>query len=173
MHAGSASGPKALPVAGTAADYLRMSTANKSLSEEKRRSVNHLTVKRPCRWQAPTRARLIPRGGPMQMHQIRYFLALCEERNFTRAAGRCGVSQPSLTNAIIALERELGGALFQRKPLIALTALGRAIQPYLDRIAQNAEHAREAAQTLADVRPANSEPAPCEEIAGSPLCPSS
>ena len=60
----------------------------------------------------------------MQMHQIRYFLALCEERNFTRAARRCGVSQPSLTNAIIGLERELGGALFQRKPLIALTVLG-------------------------------------------------
>src|SRR6516162_9943646 len=160
MHAGSASGPKALPVAGTAADYLRMSTANKSLSAEKRRSVNHLTVKRPCRWQAPTRARLIPRGGPMQMHQIRYFLALCEERNFTRAAGRCGVSQPSLTNAIIALERELGGALFQRKPLIALTALGRAIQPYLDRIAQNAAHAREAAQAMAAVRRSTSMPLP-------------
>jgi len=48
----------------------------------------------------------------MQMHQICYFLALCEERSFTRAAKRCGISQPSLTNAIIALERELGGALF-------------------------------------------------------------
>ena len=58
----------------------------------------------------------------MQMHQIRYFLALCEERNFTRAARRSGVSQPSLTNGIIALERELGGALFQRKPAIASLA---------------------------------------------------
>ena len=58
----------------------------------------------------------------MQMHQIRYFLALCEERNFTRAAKRSGVAQPSLTNAILALERELGGRLFQRKPAIALTA---------------------------------------------------
>jgi len=109
----------------------------------------------------------------MQMHQIRYFLALSAERNFTRAARHCGVSQPSLTNAIIALERELGGILFQRKPLIALTVLGHAIHPYLDRITQNAEHAREAAQALADVRPANSEPAPREELAGSPLCPSS
>jgi LysR family hydrogen peroxide-inducible transcriptional activator len=109
----------------------------------------------------------------MQMHQIRYFLALCEERNFTRAARRCGVSQPSLTNAIIGLERALGGALFQRKPLIALTALGSAVQPYLDRIAQNAEHAREAAQALADVPPASSEAASREKLAGSPLCPSS
>ena len=109
----------------------------------------------------------------MQMQQIRYFLALCEERNFTRAAGRCGVTQPSLTNAIIALERELGGTLFQRRPLIALTVLGQAIHPYLDRIAQNAEHAREAAQALADMPRANSEPAALDELARSPLSPSS
>jgi hypothetical protein len=51
----------------------------------------------------------------MQMHQVQYFLALCEELNFTRAGRRCGVSQPSLTIAIRALERELGGALFERK----------------------------------------------------------
>jgi DNA-binding transcriptional LysR family regulator len=94
------------------------------------------------------------------MQQIRYFLALCEERNFTRAAKRCGVSQPSLTNAIIALEQELGGVLFQRKPLIALTALGHAVHPYLGRIAQNAEHARQAAQAMADVRRSTSMPLP-------------
>ena len=46
------------------------------------------------------------------MQQIRYFLALCEELNFTAAARRCGVSQPSLTTAIGALERELGGRCF-------------------------------------------------------------
>ena len=109
----------------------------------------------------------------MQMQQIRYFLALSEESSFTHAAKRCGVSQPSLTNAIIALERELGGTLFQRKPLIALTVLGHAIHPYLDRIAQNAEHAREAAQALADVPRANSEPAALDELARSPLSPSS
>jgi DNA-binding transcriptional LysR family regulator len=48
----------------------------------------------------------------MQMNQVRYFLALCEEQNFTRAAKRCGVSQPSLTNAIKRLERTFGGPLF-------------------------------------------------------------
>ena len=83
------------------------------------------------------------------MHQIWYFLALCEERSFTRAAKRCGVSQPSLTNAIISLEQALGGALFQRKPLIALTMLGDAVHPYFDRIAQNVDEAREAAQSMA------------------------
>ena len=50
----------------------------------------------------------------MEMHQVRYFLALCEERNFTRAAKRCGVAQPSLTRAIKQLEAELGGLLFDR-----------------------------------------------------------
>ena len=95
----------------------------------------------------------------MQMQQVRYFLALCEERSFTHAAKRCGVSQPSLTNAIIVLEQELGGALFQRKPL-ALTVLGDAVHPYLDRIAENAANAREAAQAMADVRRSPSMPLP-------------
>ena len=106
----------------------------------------------------------------MQMHQIRYFLALCEERNFTRAARRCGVSQPSLTNAIIGLERELGGALFQRKPTVALSVLGHAVYPYFQRIAENADHARGAAQALADVRPATS--ASLNQHATSAPCPS-
>jgi LysR family transcriptional regulator, hydrogen peroxide-inducible genes activator len=82
------------------------------------------------------------------MHQVRYFLALCEELNFTRAARRCGVSQPSLTTAISALERDLDGALFHRKPSIALTGLGRMVRPYLDEIARNADHARAVARAL-------------------------
>jgi DNA-binding transcriptional LysR family regulator len=84
----------------------------------------------------------------MQMQQVDYFLTLCEELNFTRAARRCGVSQPSLTTAIGTLERELGGALFYRKPAIALTGLGRMVRPYLDEIARNADRAREVARTL-------------------------
>jgi|SRR5215472_2937147 DNA-binding transcriptional LysR family regulator len=84
----------------------------------------------------------------MQMHQVGYFLALCEELHFTRAARRCGISQPSLTTAIGALERELGGALFNRKPSIALTGLGRMLRPYLGEIARNADHVREVARTL-------------------------
>ncbi len=84
----------------------------------------------------------------MQIQQVHYFMALCEELNFTCAARRCGVSQPSLSNAISALERELGGALFHRKPSIALTGLGRMVRPYLDEIARNADHAREVARTL-------------------------
>ena len=85
----------------------------------------------------------------MQMQQVHYFLALCEELSFTRAGRRCGVSQPTLTNAIIALEQELGGALFQRKPSIALTGLGRMVRPYLDEIARSADHVREVTRSLA------------------------
>jgi len=98
----------------------------------------------------------------MQMQQIRYFLALCEERSFTRSAKRCGVSQPSLTNAIVSLEQKLGGALFQRKPLVSLTVLGHAVHPYFDRIAQNVDQAREAAQAVAkyNVRWSTSMPLP-------------
>ena len=84
----------------------------------------------------------------MQMQQIQYFLALCEELSFTRAARRCGVAQPSLTTAIGALERELGGALFHRKPAIALTGLGHRVLPYLDEIARSADGARKVARTL-------------------------
>ena len=84
----------------------------------------------------------------MQMQQVHYFLTLCEELSFTRAARRCGISQPSLTSAIGALERELGGALFQRKPSIALTGLGRIVRPYLDEIVRNASHAREIARSF-------------------------
>ena len=86
----------------------------------------------------------------MQMHQIRYFLVLCEERNFTRAAGRSGVTQPSMTTAIRTLEQELGGALFKRWPRVSLTALGQAVYPYFERIAENADDARAVAWALTD-----------------------
>jgi len=71
----------------------------------------------------------------MEMMQIRYFLALCREGSFTRAARRCGVAQPSLTRAIKNLERELGEPLFERLPQGAkLTAFGEQVSPYFDAI---------------------------------------
>ncbi|MCC6780439.1 MAG: LysR family transcriptional regulator [Hyphomicrobiales bacterium] len=106
----------------------------------------------------------------MQMHQIRYFLALCEERNFTRAAHRHGISQPSLTNAINALERELGGRLFRRKPLIALTELGETVAPFLVRIAENAERARAAARAMVVVDEAQGDVAATPEPAEASSC---
>jgi len=62
----------------------------------------------------------------MEMHQVRYFLKAGETLNFTRAAEECGVSVPSLTRAIHALEEELRGQLFRReRHLTHLTDLGR------------------------------------------------
>jgi DNA-binding transcriptional LysR family regulator len=68
----------------------------------------------------------------MEMHQVRYFLAVCERLSFTQAARRCHVTQPSLTRAIQLLETEFGGQLFHReRSRIHLTELGRLVQPYL------------------------------------------
>ena len=92
------------------------------------------------------------------MHQVLYFLAVCKELSFRRAARRCGISQPSLSNAISALEQNLGGALFLRKPSIALTVLGCAIRPYLEEIVRNADRACEAAQALASAHQAAASP---------------
>ena len=95
--------------------------------------------------------------APMEMHQIRYFLALSSELSFTRAAKRCGVSQPSLTSAINSLERQLGGALFRRKPRVALTALGSAMEPYLRQIGQTVDEARKTAQAITGLSRATSQ----------------
>jgi DNA-binding transcriptional LysR family regulator len=79
----------------------------------------------------------------MEMRQVRYFLALCEELNFTRAAKRCGVSQPSLSNAIRRLEEELGGSLFHRSTRrMAMSPLGVAVRPYFQQIDHCAEEAK-------------------------------
>jgi DNA-binding transcriptional LysR family regulator len=87
----------------------------------------------------------------MEMQQIRYFIALSEELNFTRAARRCKVSQPSLTTAIQTLEHEFGAPLFQRKPRVALTRLGQAIWPALQEIVIQAEIARATAKATSGV----------------------
>jgi DNA-binding transcriptional LysR family regulator len=83
----------------------------------------------------------------MQMHQIRYFRAMCEELNFTRAAARCNVSQPSLTRAIANLENEFGGLLFNRERANThLTELARVVKPYLDRVYEQSTQALERAR---------------------------
>ncbi len=84
----------------------------------------------------------------MEMQQIRYFVALCDELNFTRAAQRCKVAQPSLTIAIKALEEELGGLLFHRKPRVATTHLGDALRSTLQEIMIQVEIARATAKAL-------------------------
>ena len=79
----------------------------------------------------------------MEMHQVRYFLAVADELNFTRAAERCHVAQPSLTRAIKLLEEELGGPLFHRERANThLSELGRMVKPYLDHVYDQMQEAK-------------------------------
>ena len=79
----------------------------------------------------------------MELHEIRYFLALSRTRNFTRAAEQCNVTQPALTRAIQKLEEELGGLLFSReRGNTHLTELGRLLEPQFAAMADRAEAAK-------------------------------
>lgn len=78
----------------------------------------------------------------MRLRHIYYFLVVCEEINFTRAAKRCKITQPSLSNAIKTLERGLGGKLFDRGPPVAMTAFAEKVRPYLRRVLANFDQAR-------------------------------
>lgn len=85
----------------------------------------------------------------MEMHQVRYFLAVARTLNFTRAADECNVTQPSLTRAVQKLEDELGGLLFRReRALTHLTDLGRQMQPLLERTYEAAQAAKALAKGI-------------------------
>jgi len=80
----------------------------------------------------------------MEMHQVRYFLAVAEELNFSRAAEKCNVSQPSLSRAIQLLEGEFGGQLFRREhSRTHLSDLGKMIRPHLETVYNAAKKAKE------------------------------
>jgi DNA-binding transcriptional LysR family regulator len=87
----------------------------------------------------------------MEMHQIRYFLAVSETLNLTKAAKRCNVAQPSLTRAIKALEAELGGELICReRSLSHLTELGQRVLPMLRQCYETAVAAKSVATSMRD-----------------------
>lgn len=70
----------------------------------------------------------------MDLHQVRYFLALAETLNFTKAAERCGVTQPTMSRAVKLLEEEFGADLIRReRGRTHLTELGRIVRPGLER----------------------------------------
>ena len=84
----------------------------------------------------------------MEMHQVRYFLAVARTLNFTRAADECNVTQPSLTRAIKQLEAELGGDLFRRERPAGLTELGQRMRPLLKQCHEAAIGARSLASSF-------------------------
>jgi DNA-binding transcriptional LysR family regulator len=83
----------------------------------------------------------------MELHQVRYFVALASTLNFTKAAENCNVTQPALTKGVQRLEEELGGQLIYReRQLTQLTELGKVILPMLERTLVSTDAVRRKAQ---------------------------
>src|SRR2546422_5482352 len=71
----------------------------------------------------------------MELHQLRYFVAVAELRHFTKAARNLRIAQPSVSRAIRVLEEELGTPLFHRmKGNVALTSAGEVLLPWARRV---------------------------------------
>ncbi len=83
----------------------------------------------------------------MTLNELRYIVAVANERSFGRAAQRCFVSQPALSVAIQKLEEELGARLFERgKSEITVTTVGTRIVEQAQKVLEEAAQIREIAQ---------------------------
>ncbi|GBE67979.1 LysR family transcriptional regulator [Mycobacterium sp. MFM001] len=88
----------------------------------------------------------------MELRQLRHFVAVAEERHFTRAAARAHVVQSTLSASINVLERELGTALLIRNSRrVDLTAAGRALLPAARTALAAADNARAAVAAVRGV----------------------
>jgi LysR family hydrogen peroxide-inducible transcriptional activator len=79
----------------------------------------------------------------MEVHQLRYVCAIADTGNFSRAAERCQVAQPSLSQQVLKLEEDLGAKLFDRLGRsVRLTEAGRAFIPHARAILEKMDVAR-------------------------------
>lgn len=93
----------------------------------------------------------IREGRAMTLIELRYLVSVAAERNFSRAADKCGVSQPTLSVAIARIEQELGVPIFERsKTRISMTELGSEIVIQARRALHEADKIREIAAAGAD-----------------------
>jgi LysR family hca operon transcriptional activator len=89
----------------------------------------------------------------MELRHLRYFVAVAEELNFTRAAARLHTSQPSLSQQIRQLEAAVGVRLLERsRQHVALTSAGRIFLREAKEILGRVEHAGRLAKQAADGR---------------------
>jgi DNA-binding transcriptional LysR family regulator len=89
----------------------------------------------------------------VQTHQLRYFVAVAEQRHFTHAARDLGVAQPSVSKQIKKLEEELGAPLFHRmKGNVALTPAGEALLPWARRVLGDLDAASSEVRELTELR---------------------
>ena len=89
----------------------------------------------------------------MTLTQLRYFSAAAEHGSFSAAAEALRIAQPSLSEQVRRLERELGVALFTRAGrALALTEAGRALRPAAERTLASAEDARESVARVRELR---------------------
>jgi DNA-binding transcriptional LysR family regulator len=85
----------------------------------------------------------------VELRQLEHFIAVAEERSFTRAAGRVHLVQSALSVSIRALERDLGTRVFERSTHhVSLTDAGEALLPEARRTLAAAEQARDAVSAV-------------------------
>ena len=99
------------------------------------------------------RLRRVPQAHAMTFNELRYIVAVAQEKNFGRAAQHCFISQPALSVAIQKLEEELGAQLFERgKSEVTVTPVG-------ERIVEQAQKVLEEAARIRDIAQAGTQPA--------------